>query len=90
MISEGVPKGAILIDEGDGRYTLKWTPEATPNITISFVAMDELGAATVHSPILQVCTCFNGGRCTLDGVPSTDQLIRHLTCVCTEGTVDPR
>lgn len=84
-ISEGVPHGAVFLEEGDGRYSLRWTPETTPTLALSFVAEDELGAATLHSPILQVCTCFNGGQCTTEGVLSTDQLLRHLTCICTDG-----
>lgn len=79
-----MPAGGILQDDGDGRYVFYWTPEAFPT-ALSFVAEDTQGAVTLHSPILQVCACFNGGSCTLDGVPIRDQLIRNLTCICTEG-----
>ena len=81
----GMPQGALLLDDGDGTYTFRWTPETIPTSDLSFIVEDDLGATTLHSPILHVCACFNGGVCTLEGI-STDQLIRNLTCTCTEGT----
>ncbi len=84
-VEGGAPQGSILSDDGEGTYTFKWTPTDIPTTELSFLAMDELGAATVHTPFIQVCACFNGGECTLQGVPSTDRLIQNLTCLCTEG-----
>ncbi len=86
-IDELMPQGSQLFDDGNGRYTFRWRPESSPSTILSFVAVDELGAATLHSPVLHVCACFNGGQCTLEGVPSTDQLIQNLTCICPEGNV---
>ena len=84
-IEGGTPQGGLLTNDGEGRYVFRWTPETTPTTALVFIAEDELGAVTLHSPILQVCTCFNGGSCTVEGVASTNLLIRNLTCVCTDG-----
>jgi hypothetical protein len=85
-VDGGVPQGGILTDDGEGRYTFRWTPVAIPDRALSFLAEDELGAGTLHSPVLQVCACFNGGECTAQGLPSsTNELIQNLTCICTEG-----
>ena len=84
-IEGGAPVGSVLSDDGNGAYTFTWTPPATPAGGLSFIAMDNSGAATLHTPIVQVCACFNGGQCTEQGVPVTNELIRNLTCLCTEG-----
>lgn len=79
------PQGSVFLDNGDGTYTFIWTPTSIPTEELSFLAMDELGAGTIHSPLVQVCACFNGGECTLQGVPSTTRRIQNLNCLCTEG-----
>ena len=84
-IEGGAPEGGALSDDGDGVYTFTWTPPTTPAGGLSFIAMDNSGAATLHSPVVHVCACFNGGQCTEQGVPMTDELIQTLTCLCTEG-----
>ena len=84
-VQGGAPQGSVLSDDGAGTYTFKWTPIAIPTTELTFLAVDQLGAATVHTPFVQVCACFNGGECTLQGVPSTNRLIQNLTCLCTEG-----
>ena len=85
-IEGGTPEGGVLSDDGNGMYTFSWTTEVIPSISgLSFVAMDSSGAATLHSPLVQVCACFNGGECTEEGVLSTDELVQTLTCLCTEG-----
>lgn len=81
----GAPLGGMLIDNGDGIYIFIWTPQEAPIRPLSFLAQDEQGAAAVHSPILYVCTCFNGGTCTSEGLLNTNELIRNLNCICTEG-----
>ena len=85
-IEGGAPDGGILSDNGDGEYSFTWTPEVIPLISnLSFVAMDSAGAATLHSPSVQVCACFNGGECTEEGVLNIEDPIIILTCLCTEG-----
>ena len=84
-IAGGVPQGGDLVDEGDGTYTFIWTPQVTPTAGLSFVAIDTLGAATLHSTIVQVCACFNGGTCTEEGVLATNETVQTLTCLCDEG-----
>ena len=76
----------ILSDNGDGEYSFTWTPEVIPRISsLSFVAMDSAGAATLHRPSVQVCACFNGGECTEEGILNTEDHIIILTCLCPEG-----
>ena len=84
-IVNGTPSGSVLTDDGEGMYTFKWTPLDIPTKELTFLAVDELGAATSHTPLVQVCACFNGGQCTMQGVPSTGQLLQVFACICTEG-----
>ena len=81
------PEGSTLVDNGGGQYTFQWTPTRAIRNAPSFVAVDNLDATSVFSPLLHVCTCFNGGECTLDGVTPTNGLVLNLTCVCTEGII---
>ena len=85
-IEGGAPDGGILSDNGDGEYSFTWTPGVIPLISsLSFVAMDSAGAATLHRPSVQVCACFNGGECTEEGVLNINNPIIILTCICPEG-----
>ncbi|XP_078667268.1 mucin-4-like [Branchiostoma floridae x Branchiostoma belcheri] len=40
-----------------------WTPTDTANVTIEFLATDDVGAATLASPDVTVCSCQNNGTC---------------------------
>lgn len=88
-IESGAPQGSVLADDGMGVYTFTWTPEAIPARGLSFVAVDISGAATLHSPVVYLCACFNGGECTEQGVAITNDLLVTLTCTCTEGICFP-
>lgn len=79
------PEDSILFDDGNGTYMFIWTPLTIPISELTFTAIDEIGGASVHSPLVQVCACFNGGQCTLQGVSTPDRQIQNLTCLCTEG-----
>ena len=82
------PEGSSLVDNGGGMYTFRWTPAVAVRITaLSFIAVDNLDASSVFSPLLHVCTCFNGGQCTLEGVTPTRDLVIQMTCICTEGKI---
>lgn len=87
-IDGGIPQGGLLSDDSEGEYTFRWTPETVPNRILSFLAEDELNASTIHSPVLHVCACFNGGECSLEGISSTNELLINLTCTCAEGMVE--
>ena len=84
-VEGGLPDGGIFSDEGAGNYIFTWTPGAIPNDGLTFIAMDANGAASIHSPTVLVCACFNGGECTELGVLSTDNPVITLTCLCDEG-----
>ena len=88
MIEGGAPEGGVLTDDGDEEYTFTWTPGVIPNISgLAFIATDSSGAATLHSPFVQVCACFNGGECTEEGVMNINELFVILTCLCNEGMI---
>ena len=81
------PEGSTLVDNGGGQYTFQWTPTRAIRNSPSFVAVDNLDATSLFSPLLHVCTCFNGGECTSEGVTRTNGIVLNLTCVCTEGII---
>ena len=85
-IKEGAPNGGKLVNNGNGMYTFQWTVTTSPTSGVFFQAEDARGAVVLHSPLLHVCSCFNGGECTLDGATNTDILIQ-MTCICTEGKI---
>ena len=79
------PNRGQLVHNGEGMYTLHWMMSAIPTSSVTFRAEDARGAVVLLSPLLHVCSCFNGGTCTLDGViRSADSLI-NMACFCTEG-----
>ena len=82
-----VPDIGQLVDNGEGMYTFRWMLSSIPTSNVTFRAEDSLSAIVFLSPQLHVCSCFNGGTCTLDGVVSSDSLIIIMTCLCTEGTL---
>ena len=82
----GAPNGGQLVNNGEGMYTLHWMVSAIPTSSVQFRAEDARGAVVLLSPLLHVCSCFNGGTCTLDGVIHSDSLI-NMTCLCTEGII---
>lgn len=84
-IEGGTPPGGNLTSDGNTTFTFSWTPETVPTHALSFIVTDDLGAASILSPFVQICACFNGGECTEQGVPSTIDNIQSLNCLCTEG-----
>ena len=84
-IDGGTPEGGVLSDDGEGGYTFAWTPHFVPKHGLTFVDMDELEAASVHSPLVEVCGCFNGGRCLDKLVAGGSDLVQMFECECPEG-----
>ena len=80
------PNRGQLVHNGEGMYTLHWMMSAIPTSSVTFRAEDARGAVVLLSPLLHVCSCFNGGTCTMDGVIHSDSLI-NMTCLCTEGII---
>ena len=81
----GAPNGGQLVHNGEGMYTLHWMVSAIPTSSVTFRAEDARGAVVLLSPLLHVCSCFNGGTCTLDGVVRSEDSLINMTCLCTEG-----
>lgn len=84
-IRGGIPEGGILSNNGNGQFYFTWTPRVSPTNGLTFLVRDNLKAAAILSPLVQVCACFNGGICTKEGVLMTLNPIQNLTCICTEG-----
>ena len=78
--------GGQLLNNGAGLYTFRWTVSVTPTNSLIFRAVDTLGATALLIPVLHVCTCYNGGECTSDGIIDSASFIINMTCTCTEGT----
>lgn len=79
------PNEGQLVDNGNGMYTFHWMVSTIPIKAVVFRAEDARGAVVLLSPQLHVCSCFNGGLCTLDGVSILSSLVINMTCLCTEG-----
>ena len=70
--------------ENTEEYLLKWTLLEITNVTLTFVARDLKGAATIFSPSVELCACINNGNCTRDGLLVDGPTI-VLNCHCSEG-----
>lgn len=87
-VSENVENGMLTRSETDtSLYTFTWTPTASIDNPIVFLAVDDMGAASQYTPQIRFCQCQNGAECTLDGV--LDQLANPLDmyCICSAGTL---
>ncbi len=87
-ITNGVLPGSSLIRDPDdvSIYTFTWTPaQFMENRTIVFTAVDDMNANTVYEPIIEICSCLNGGTCTSEGL--LNQMANPLTlnCICLDG-----
>ena len=81
----GAPNGGQLVHNGEGMYSLHWMVSTIPASSVTFRAEDARGAVVLLSPLLHVCSCFNGGTCTLDGIIRLEDSLINMTCLCTEG-----
>ena len=81
----GLPSNALLVDNGEGHYSLHWIPSEAPNKTLTLLAADSLGASSTLTPSVHVCACMNEGNCTLEGLPSSDASTVIMNCDCTRG-----
>ena len=70
--------------ENTEEYLLKWTLLEITNVTLTFVARDSKGAATIFSPSVELCACVNNGNCTRDGL-LVDSPTIVMNCHCSEG-----
>ncbi len=76
-----------LTQEGDSLiYSFEWMISEITNVSLAFVAEDELEARSVLNVQVQICACLYG-NCTTNGIigMSTNTIV--LNCECPEGTV---
>lgn len=80
----GVPENATLEELGIGEYGFRWTLYHITDRVLEFVATDTRGASSTFMPRVELCSCVNGGECTLNGVVSDSATIT-MNCLCLEG-----
>ncbi|CAH1273470.1 MUC4 [Branchiostoma lanceolatum] len=71
--------------EIDGNNTFRWTPEDTENVTIKFLAQDDMGATSMATPDVTVCSCQHGGACEWGVTSRRVAGFAVATCACPLG-----
>ncbi|XP_055358339.1 mucin-like protein isoform X2 [Betta splendens] len=71
---------------GSANGSLTWTPLSTQPILLTVKVSDEL-SGSLFTPILQVCSCLNGGTCQYDSIVENHQQGRFqvVGCLCPKG-----
>ena len=72
------------LEQTEEEYLFVWTLLEITNVTLTFVATDSKGAATIFSPTVELCACVNNGNCTRDGLLVNSPTI-VMNCRCSEG-----
>ena len=83
-IQGGLPADSVLEKITEGEYVFRWNLMGVTTEPLVFIANDTRGASSVFIPTVEVCTCVNGGSCTLDGLLASDTTV-VLNCQCSEG-----
>ena len=83
-IEGGLPEDSVLEEVTEEEYVFRWNLQQVTTEPLVFVANDTRGAASVFIPTVEVCSCSNGGRCTLDGVLNSNATV-VMNCLCTDG-----
>ena len=73
-----------LTQDGD-LFTFTWNLTEFENTTLTFIAMDSLGAIAFLQPQLFVCPCQNNGSCTTGGLLDTAANPLLMNCLCNPG-----
>ena len=85
---ETLPSDVQLNNPDGDTYTITWTPsDNTSVLNLTIVAMDPSlqSISSFFDPVVQLCTCENGGNCTTDGLLANDFSFVVLNCQCPEG-----
>ena len=79
-------ENSTLINNGNGSYHIRWAlkePTVTP---VSIIAVDDKGATSELTLIVEVCACKNNGNCTLLGTPPQNvSSTIIMNCDCPNG-----
>ena len=85
MVDVSAPEEFFVVDEGNGKYSLRWSVQDTANLSLIITATDSAGTSSQLIPQLLFCACTNGGECTLNGVLDLIAPVVVLACICPEG-----
>lgn len=75
------------VDDNLEQYIFKLTVKRLTNDPLMFVANDSQGAVSCFTPIVEVCACANGGKCTTDGLITSNSTI-IMRCLCDDGKLN--
>lgn len=83
-----VDAGSVsLTNDSNGNYSLRLTIYEPQSFNLSFIAEDSMGAAASLNPIVEVCGCKNGGKCTLQGLLQIEISTIIMNCECSKGII---
>ena len=83
-----VDTGSVsLTNDGNGNYSFKLLIYEPQSFNLSFVAEDSMGATASLNPIVEVCGCKNGGKCTLQGLLQIEISTIIMNCECSKGII---
>ncbi|XP_064385332.1 uncharacterized protein LOC135334155 isoform X5 [Halichondria panicea] len=86
---DGLPAGATLlpapIDNFTVEYTLKLQLDTIFDISLVFLATDELDSGSTLEVQVVICACVNNGNCTLEGVVDQSASTVVSNCLCPQG-----
>ena len=85
-VGSTLPQKGRLVQEGD-TFTFTWnvTSINEANITLTFIATDNLGATSFLRPQLLICPCKNSGNCTTEGLSGAADNPLVMNCLCDPG-----
>ena len=85
-VGSTLPQIGHLVQEGD-TFTFTWnvTSINEANMTLMFIATDNLGATSFLRPQLLICPCKNSGNCTTEGLSGAADNPLVMNCLCSPG-----
>ena len=82
---QGLASNTYTFSSSNNTYSLTLTLVEPTNISVAFIATDNMNAVSTISPRVEICACQNGGVCTLDGILTADASSVVMRCECPEG-----
>ena len=77
----------LLTNDSNGNFSFRITIYEPQSFNLSFVAEDSMGAAASLNPVVELCGCKNGGKCTLQGLLKIEITTIIMNCECSKGTI---
>ena len=82
---QGLASNIYTFSTDNNTYSFSLTLMEPTNISVSFIATDDMNAVSTISPRVEICACQNEGVCTLDGILAADTSSVDMRCECPEG-----